>query len=60
MNSTRKMQKNVKRCFLLDSIVAAMFELLDCKYQTLLIGKNTFLILNILLHRVNGICIINL
>ena len=61
LTPTTKTKDQVKSGFLLDIVVtksAAVFQLLAGKNQTLLIRRNTFLILDLSLNIINGICIV--
>ncbi|KAJ3992569.1 hypothetical protein F5050DRAFT_1811349 [Lentinula boryana] len=58
LHPTTKTQNGVKRWFLRDVTAGestAVFKLFPCKHETLLTGRNTFLILDLRLHVANRI-----
>ena len=62
-SSSAKTKNKVKGGLLLDIVVAqgpAVFELLPCKNETLLIWRNTFLVLNLGLDVINGVVSLNI
>ena len=62
LHTTTEAKDEVESGLLLNVVVlegAAIFKLLTCEDQTLLIWRNTFLVLDLLLHRLNGVSVLN-
>lgn len=63
LSSSTKTENKVKGGLLLDIVVAqgsAVFKLLPCKNETLLIWRNTFFVLDLGLDIVNGVASLNI
>ena len=58
LHATTQAKHQVQRVLLLDVVVRQgppVFQLLPCKVQSLLVGRNTFLVLHLCLHIVDGV-----